>query len=261
MDIDLKLVISKKKLIGMSWAVLLTTILVYSIATFFFTLVINFEGSDYTSNLDSIEAAAKGYFGGNTPDNPLQYLLIDAHFYFWLAILNNLFNNPTTVLQSLTIAVTFTFVFPTALIARQRNNRILLFVLLLAVFLHPRFIDLVTGNIRSACALAILFWAINLKNSKFKYLLLSIAPTFHLGTLAVLMLYFIHHFWRMMPKFFSQADIKTAAIFFIGGALCFTAKIVFPERGEGAWEGGLAYTIAIVILFFLCLFFRKIFRE
>ena len=41
----------------------------------------NYAGSDYTSNLESVEAAAKGYFGVNTPDNPLRYIVLETHFY------------------------------------------------------------------------------------------------------------------------------------------------------------------------------------
>ena len=256
----MRLVISKKKTIGMSWAVLLTTILVYSISIFFFTLISNYTGSDYAQNLQNTEAAiTKGYLGGNTPNNILEYLLFDAHFYLWLVILNNLYDSPSGVLQGLTVAATFALIFPTALVAGQQKNRFLLFLLLLAIFLHPRFIDLVAGNIRSACALSLLFWAITLKDSKLKYLLIFIAPTFHLGTIPVLALYFTHRFWKKMPKFFSQVHIKTASIFLIAGVLCLSAKTVFPDRGDGSWEGGMFYTIAIVVLFSYVFFLGRYF--
>ena len=41
------------------------------------------------------------------------------------------------------------------------------------------------------------------------------------------------------------------------GFLCVFAKIIFPERGDGAWEGRFAYTLAILIIFCWVLFLSK----
>lgn len=254
----MKLTISKQNFFAGIYAAIASIFIIYIIGFFFFSLMISYEGSDYSSNMESIVAVSKGYFGGNTPTNPLMYLLLDAHYYFWLLQISNLFEDGTFALQSLTIIATLAIVFPVVLAAGKRNNKVLMYPLLFVIFLHPRFIDLVAGNIRSGCALAILISALNMKDSKLKYLLIFISPTFHLGTLPLIFLYFIHKYWKVViPRFLSGSEVKTVFIFFMAGALCLGAKIIFPERGGGEWEGRFAYTVAIILLSAVVFFLGK----
>ena len=241
----MRLIISKAKLLGASYALIISALLTFTISTYFFGLVINYEGSDYSQNLYNISAASEGYFGG-TSDNVLMYLVFDGHFYFWLGKLSSLTTNNTLILQGLTASAVLALTGPSIFSAGQKKNRILLLALLVAIFLHPRFIDLVTGNIRSAVALSIAFCALRVQNTKFKYILLSLAPTFHLGVIVLLVLYSAYRFWELMPKLLCRPDIKVFTVFLFAGILCFAAQELFPERGGGEWEGRAAYTTAIL---------------
>lgn len=257
----MKLIISRAKLLGASYALIITALLVFTISTYFFGLVINYEGSDYSQNVANITAASEGYFGGNKPDNILMYLVFDAHFYFWLGKLSSLTTNNTLILQGLTITTVLALAAPSIFSAGQKKNRILLLVLLVAIFLHPRFVDLVTGNIRSGVALSLSFCALKMENAKLKHILLLLAPTFHLGTSVVPIFYIAHRYWGFMPKFLCRPDVKVFTLFLITGILCLAAKTLFPERGEGGWEGRAAYTMAIFVIFCYVFFLGKYFVD
>ncbi len=257
----MRLIISKTKLLGASYALIIAAFLAFTISTYFFGLVINFEGSDYSQNLANITAASKGYFGGNKPDNILMYLVLDAHFYYWLGNLSSLTTNNTLILQGLTATTVLALTGPSIFSAGQKKNRILLLALLVAIFLHPRFIDLVTGNIRSGVALSVSFCALKMENTKFKHILLLLAPTFHLGAIVVAVFYIAYRFWGLMPKLFCRPDIKVFILFLFTGILCLVGKTLFPERGDGVWEGGTAYTIAIFGIFCYVSFLGKHFVD
>ena len=252
-----RLLFSKKNILGTSLGIVFTTALLYLIGDFFFNLISLYEGSDYSQNSSSIDDASLFYSRQNTPSNIFYYLILDAHFYFWLNILRNLSEDNFFILQCLTIAMTFILIFPTAKTAGKLSNKFFLFAILLVLFLHPRFIDLVAGNIRSATAIAFLFWGMTWKASRLRYLLLFAAPTFHLSVGVPLGLYFLSTNWYRLPRFFNVAEMKILSIFVITGILTMLAKTYFPDRGEGVWEGGAAYTIAIFIMALYVYFIGK----
>lgn len=252
----MRLVISKNTLLGRTYSSITLGFLFYIISAYFFGLLIEFEGSDYSQNIYNITAATEGYFGGRS-DNILMYLVFDAHFYFWLGKLGSVITDHTLLLRSLTACVVLVLTGLSVFSTVHRKNRIVLLVLLIAIFLHPRFLDLVVGNIRSAVALSIAFWALSIENTQIKYALLLIAPTFHLGVVVVLFLYIAYRFWGFMPALLCRPDIKVLSVFLLAGILCLAAKLLFPERGGGAWEGRALYTAAIFIIFCNVFFLGK----
>ena len=224
----MRLTFSRNNFFGGIFGITFTIFLIYVIGVIFFNIISLFEGSDYYQNLESIENATKGYYGGNTPTNFFYYLILDAHYYYWLGFFGEFTEDKFLILQGLTMLVTFLLIFPTAKVAGSLNNKVLLFPILLVIFLHPRFLDLVASNVRSAAAISLFFLGMYWSKTKFRYLLLFTAPTFHLSVLAPLGLYILGTNWHRFPKFFKTIEIKIFSVFIISGVVIAMAKLYFP---------------------------------
>lgn len=245
----MNLIFSKRLFFGQIYAISIGFILLIFSGVFFFDILTNHPGSDFSNNLASVNAASKGYYWGgpNTPTSVFQYLN-ELHFYFWLGILGNFFQDSEALLRGITLFLTFILLYPTLHSAAQLSNKSLLFALLFVLFMHPRFLDLVISNIRSASALVFVFYSLRVNGTKLKFLLMGVAATFHLAVLAPIFLNLLHLSWRRLPKSFSHSDILVWLVFLAPGVLIMSAKIIFPTRGIGDWEGGLIYSISIFIL-------------
>tara|TARA_Y100001935_G_C17278162_1_gene495898 strand:- start:94 stop:1029 length:936 start_codon:yes stop_codon:yes gene_type:complete len=225
---------------------------------FFFDILSSHSGSDFSNNLLATENASKGlYWSGSNLPNSIWGYLVELHFYYWLGVLANVFENNENLLRGITVFVTFMLIYPTLFSASQLRNKVLLFALLFVLFMHPRFLDLVIGNIRSASALVFVFYALRAKSLKTKYFLMTVGTTFHLGVLAPIFLHLLHQLWKILPKRFSNTNLTVLLPFFVPGILIFAAKLIFPDRGGGNWEGELLYTTAIFILAAYTLFIGK----
>ena len=118
-------------------------------------------------------------------------------------------------------------IYPTLSSAAQLRNKSLLFALLFVLFMHPRFLDLVIGNIRSASALVFVFYALRVKGTKLKYLLMGVAATFHLGVLAPILLNLLHSFWKRLPQRFLHSNLLVLLPLLAPGVLIVAAKVFF----------------------------------
>ena len=224
-------------------------ILLLMSGVFFFDILAAHSGSDYENNLTAVKGASEGAYWAarNAPSNIFGYLL-ELHFYYWLGVLGNLFEDNAVLLRGITLFLTFMLVYPTLFSAAQLKNKSLLFPLLFVLFMHPRFLDLVIGNIRSASALVFVFYALQVKGTTLKYLLMGLGATFHVGVLPLIFLHLLHSFWKKLPSRFSNSDLLFLVPFLAPGILIIAAKIVFPGRGIGYWEGELLYTATLFII-------------
>ena len=245
----MKLTFSKSRFVSRINAFSIGFILLLFSGVFFFDILTAHEGSDFSNNLNSIKGALEGSYwsGDNTPQGMFDYLL-KLPFYFLLGFLGSFFEDKATLLRVITASVTFMLIYPTLFSAAQLRNKGLLFALVFVLFMHPRFLDLVISNIRSASALVFVFYSVRVKGTKLKLLLMSVAAIFHLAVLAPIFLHLLHLFWRRLPKRFSQSDLLVLLPFMVPVALIMSAKILFPGKGDGNWEGGLLYTSALIIL-------------
>jgi len=184
----MNLIFSKRLFFGQIYAISIGFILLILSGFFFFDILTSYPGSDFSNNLANVNAARTGmqWRGPNTPTSVFHYL-IELHFYFWLGILGNIFQDSEALLRGITLFLTFIFVYPTLNLAAQLNNKCLLFALLFVLFIHPRFMDLVISNIRSASALVFVFYSLRVNRIKLKFLLMGVAATFHLAVLAPLL--------------------------------------------------------------------------
>lgn len=245
----MKLTFSKIRFFGRIYALSIGFILLLFSGVFFYNILTAHPGSDFSNNLKSVKDASEGSYWShtNTPKSIYRYL-VELHYYYWLGFLGNLFENKEYLLRGITIFVTFILIYPTLFSASQLRNKSLLFALLFVLFMHPRFLDLVISNIRSASALVFIFYALRVKGTKLKYLLMAVGASFHLGVLAPIFLHLLHQSWKMLPKRFSHSQLTFLLPFMAPGILIFAAKLIFPNRGGGEWEGGLLYTTMIFIL-------------
>lgn len=245
----MNLTFSKSRFFGRIYALSIGLILLSLSGGLFFDILASHSGSDFENNLKASQDASRGsrWSGSNAPSSIYGYLL-EMHFYYWLGVLSSYFEDKEALLRGVTLFVTFMLIYPTLFSAAQLRNKILLFALLFVLFMHPRFLDLVISNIRSASALVFFFYALRFKSPIPKYLLMGVAATFHLAVLAPIFLYFLHLFWRKLPKRFSHSDLLVLLPFLTPGVLIISAKIIFPGRGGGNWEGELLYTSALFIL-------------
>ena len=245
----MNLTFSKRRFFGRIYALSIGSVLLLLAGVFFFDILMGHPGSDFSNNLSAIKGASEGSYWSlrNAPSSIFGYLL-ELHFYYWLGILGNFFQDNAALLRGITLVLTFMLIYPTLFSAAQLKNKTLLFALLFVLFTHPRFLDLVIGNIRSASALVLVFYALKVKVSTFKYLLMGIATTFHIGVLAPILLHFLHLFWKRLPQRFSHSDLLVLLPILAPGILIVAAKLIFPTRGIGDWEGGLLYTSSLFIL-------------
>lgn len=244
----MRLSISKRSLLAQTSAIPLTAMVLFLAAVFFYDILMGHEGSDFANNVASVVAASKGYYGGNTTSSILEILIQDAHYYYWLSVLKSIFDDELIIVRGITIFLVITFVYPVTLQAGFKNNRIFLLPLLFVLFMHPRFLDLVIGNIRSGCAVALFFIAVRVQSAKIKNLLLIVAPTFHLGVLPLLLLYILY---LNLGKLVGRRPRPNLVTFFLTigpSILIVSAKILFPGRGISGWEGGVAYTIGVLLI-------------
>ena len=72
------------------------------------------SGSDYENNLTAVKGASEGAYWAarNAPSNIFGYLL-ELHFYYWLGVLGNLFEDNAVLLRGITLFLTFMLVYPT----------------------------------------------------------------------------------------------------------------------------------------------------
>jgi len=245
----MKLTFSKSHFIGRIYALSIGFILLMFAGVFFFNILMAHPGSDFSNNLSSIKGASEGSYwrANNTPKSIYGYL-VELHFYFWIGFLGNFFEDKASLLRLITVSVTFMLIYPTLYSAAQLRNKILLFPLLFVLFMHPRFLDLVISNIRSASALVFVFYSLRVQRKKLKFLLMGVAATFHLAVLAPIFLHLIHLFWRRLPQKLSHQGLLVWLVFLAPAVLIIAAKVIFPTRGSGDWEGGLVYSISICIL-------------
>ena len=245
----MKLIFSKRRLLGKIYALSICFILLILSGVFIFDILTAHPGSDFLNNINSVIGASEGAYWApvNAPSSIYQYL-IELHFYFWLAVLSGFFQDDELLLRIITLFLTFMLIYPTLSSAAQLRNRGLLFAILIVLFMHPRFLDLVISNIRSASALVFVFYSLRVNGTKLKLLLMSIAATFHLAVLAPIFLHLLHLFWRRLPQRLSNSSILAWLVLLATGILIMAAKIIFPTRGSSDWEGGLVYTISIIIL-------------
>jgi hypothetical protein len=245
----MKLIFSKSRFFGQIYALSIGFILLMFSGVFFFDILAAHPGSDFSNNINSIIGASEGsYWGGdNTPTSVFQYLLV-LPFYFWLSILSSFFQDNASLLRGITLFLTFMLICPTLFSAAQLRNKSLLFALLFVLFMHPRFLDLVISNIRSASALVFVFYSLRVKGIKLKFLLMGVAVTFHLGVLAPILLNLIHLFWKRLPQRFSRSGLLVWLPLLAPCVLIMAAKVLFPKAGIGVWEGGLVYTSMLFIL-------------
>ncbi|MDC0590412.1 hypothetical protein OAP13_00715 [Gammaproteobacteria bacterium] len=254
----MNLTFSKSRFFGRIYALSMGLILLLISGFFFFDLLASHSGSDFSNNLRSTESASQGlYWTGSNSPNSIYAYLVELHYYYWLGFLSNLFENKEYLLRGITLFVTFMLIYPTLFSASQLRNKSLLFALLFVLFMHPRFLDLVIGNIRSASALVFVFYALRVKGTKLKYLLMAVGASFHLGVLAPIFLHLLHQFWKMLPKRFSYSQLTFLLPFMAPGILILAAKLIFPDRGGGEWEGGLLYTTMVFILAAYTFFIAK----
>ncbi len=245
----MNLIFSKRQISARIYALSISFILLILSGFFYFDILANDPGSDFSNNLDSVVAASQGaYWGGpNTPTSVFQYLN-ELHFYFWLGVLGNFFQDTPSLLRGITLFITFTLTYPTLFSAAQLKNKGLLFALLFVLFMHPRFLDLVISNIRSASALVLFFYSLRVNGTKLKFLLMGAAATFHFALLAPIILHFIHLFWKRLSQSLPSSDILVLLVFLTAGVLIMAAKVFFPLRGGGDWEGGQLYSVSLFIL-------------
>lgn len=245
----MKIIFSKSRFFGQIYALSIGFILLMLSGFFFFDILAAHPGSDFLNNLNATKGASEGAYWSwrNAPTSLFQYLL-ELHFYFWLGILGNFFQDNASLLRGLTLFLTFMLIYPTLSSAAQLRNKSLLFALLFVLFMHPRFLDLVIGNIRSASALVFVFYALRVKGTKLKYLLMGVAATFHLGVLAPILLNLLHSFWKRLPQRFLHSNLLVLLPLLAPGVLIVAAKVFFPGRGIGYWEGELLYTSTLFIL-------------
>lgn len=245
----MKLVFSKSRFIGRIYALLMGFTLLFLSGFFFFDILAASQSSDFSSNLNSIIGATEGsYWSGANAVESMHLYSVEIHYYFWLGVLGSVFEDQATLLRVLTLIATFMLVFPTLFSASQLKNKILLFALLFVLFTHPRFLDLVIGNIRSALALVFVFYSLRVKGGRLKFFLMGIAVTFHLSMLAPIFLHLMHLLFRRLTLSRSHSDLAFWLLLLVPGVLIMAAKITFPERGGGDWEGGLLYTASIFSL-------------
>ena len=242
-------IFSKSRFFGGIYALSICFILLILSGVFFFDILAAHPGSDFLNNLNSIIGASQGSYwsGPNTPTSLFQYLN-ELHFYFWLGVLSSYFQDNATLLRVITLFLTFMLIYPTLFSVAHLKNKGLIFIILFVLFMHPRFLDLVIGNIRSASALVFVFYSLRVNGTKLKFLLMGVAATFHLAVLAPIFLNLIHLFWRRLPQSLSRSGILIWMVILGPGILIMAAKAIFPTRGIGDWEGGLVYSISIFIL-------------
>jgi hypothetical protein len=253
----MRLSISKVGLWAQVTAILLTAVVLFIAVVVFYNIMMNHPGSDFENNVASILASSKGYYGGNTTSNIFQLILQDAHYYFWLSVLASIFDDQALIARGITIFVVTMLVYPVAFRAGHLKNKVLLFPLLFVLFMHPRFLDLVLGNVRSASALVLFFYALRVKSVKIRNLLLIVAPTFHLGVSALLLLYITYlHLWKL-PRRWSHPQVVTFFLAIGPSILVVIAKSLFPDRGISGWEGGMAYTLGVLLIAFYTFFIGR----
>jgi len=245
----MNLIFSKSRFFGRLYALSLCFILLILSGVFFFDILAAHPGSDFSNNLNSIVGASEGSYwsGPNTPTTLFQYFN-ELHFYFWLGILGTFFEDNAVFLRIITLFLTFIIIYPTLFSVAHLKNKSLLFIILFILFMHPRFLDLVISNIRSASALVLFIYSLRVNRTKLKFFLMGVATTFHLAVLAPIFLHLLHIFWRRLPNNLSHSSILVWLVFLAPGALITSAKVVFPQRGGGDWEGGLVYTISIYVI-------------
>jgi len=245
----MNLIFSKSRFFGRLYALSLCFILLILSGVFFFDILAAHPGSDFSNNLNSIVGASEGSYwsGPNTPTTLFQYFN-ELHFYFWLGILGTFFEDKAVFLRIITLFLTFIIIYPTLFSVAHLKNKSLLFIILFILFMHPRFLDLVISNIRSASALVLFIYSLRVNRTKLKFFLMGVATTFHLAVLAPIFLHLLHIFWRRLPNNLSHSSILVWLVFLAPGALITSAKVVFPQRGGGDWEGGLVYTISIYVI-------------
>ena len=252
----MRLSISRVGLLARMTAISLTAMVLFIAVVVFYNIMMGHPGSDFENNTNSVVFAETGYYGGNS-ENILQLIIQDAHYYFWLGVLSSIFDDPVLILRGITIFLIIMLVYPVAFQAGQLKNKVLLFPILFVLFMHPRFLDLVLGNIRSGTALVIFLYALRVKSVKIRNLLLITAPTFHLGVSALLLLYIAY---LNLKKFLVRWSHPQVVTFFLAigpSILIVIAKGLFPGRGISSWEGGMAYTLGVLLITFYTFFIGR----
>jgi hypothetical protein len=235
-----------------------TILFIYVISSFFFNLLVNHDGSDIENYINQIEWASEGYYL-NRSDGFFDFIRLESFYYLVLSKLGVWIEAPLLLLQLISVSLVVLFVYPIALEVASSPRRLLLFSTVTVIILHPRFLDLLMGNLQSGIALAVLFHAIQIKNKTLKYTLLLIAPLLHLGVMIPVIYYMlyivlVHSFKKILPKY-----VFSIAILLVSLIMVLIAKELHPQRGIGDWEGGALYTFIIVIIAIYSFYFRKYF--
>ena len=204
----MKLVFSKSRFIGRIYAFSIECILLILLGFVLFDILSASPSSDFLNNINSIVGASEGSYwsGDNIIENQFR-TSFEFHYYFWLGVLDSFFEDKATLLRVLTLFATFMLTYPILSSASQLRNKSLLFILLCVLFVHPRFLDLVISNIRSASALVFVFYSLRVNGTRLKFLLMGVGASFHLGVIAIIFLYLIYLFGRRLPESRSHSGL------------------------------------------------------
>lgn len=228
-------------MISVIWCAIFT----WLAGVYFFEILANHAGSDYENNANSIIGAEKGYYGGEN-SGFIAAILQEAHYYFWLRTINAATGDYSATLTLISCILASFFSIITGFRALKYRKSVFYLLFVVVVLFHPRFLDLVIGNIRSGLALMFCFCAFFSKSLWARSFFLFLGATFHLGVLPILLL---HMAFDAIHKFLSKKPPLSTlwgCLFVVTTSLVLAASVFFPSRGIGSWEGGTLYTIALL---------------
>ena len=252
--------IKKENLYVIISFVLLLIICYMAISVIFFKKISLSPSSDFNAYINNYMRFSERIWP--KIDNLIDWFLNSASFHFlyeWLSIISG---SPEYSLFGLSLVSGIGLV---CLAVRRFSFTYLLPLLLLS---HPRFLDLVVGQVRMALALVVFALALNIKNKSLSFLLIIAAVSIHLGIIIPIMAFFIYLLSKIIKRLVHMEVFESAgwrrfdllnllAIFALPSSYIIIVNIDFIQmiRGIDAGAGGDLYILmwvftALGILFF-----------
>lgn len=173
------------------FSLLVSGVLSLFISIIVFQIGLSYSNSDihnYIDNHNNFE-----YSGMNINYILYQDLSSSYIFYKIMQALFIVIKDDIVSLQILCFLSSTLFIQPIVLIILNSHSHIKWkWFSMICILCHPKFLTLVTSNIRGALAISLVFFGLQQKNSFIKIIFLSVSPFLHLSSLVIIQFYYLY---------------------------------------------------------------------
>jgi hypothetical protein len=218
------------------------------VSTFVFQFALYYDSSDvhnYIENHNNFE-----YSGMNVNYILYQDLTSSYIFYKVMQFISSMTKDEVVSLQLLCFISTLFFVQPIISSLQKSNTYYYWKVLcILCILIHPKFLTLVTSNIRGSLSIGFVFYGLQQSSKIKKIIFLSFAPFLHLSSLVVIQIYCIY---LLTNSKYGIIKTKKTTVIYLLNSLVLSIYLIINVK-EKINPGGTLYLVAIISVLIILL--------